>query len=158
MPKVPDRSNESDPRTPGAILRARRETAGLSVDQVADRLYLLCSVIRHLELDNYERIRGETFVRGYLRNYARLLGLSPDKLLSRYDAMSRTRVPSDLLPESRSRRISRGASRLGSLALLLGIGALPITPKREVGVESTVPATGNTHIEAKRTVSDGNHS
>ena len=47
----------------------------LVVEQVADKLHLLQSVVNSLEKDCYDRSRGETFVRGYLRNYARLLGI-----------------------------------------------------------------------------------
>lgn len=73
-------------RGPGVLLRAGRESAGLSIDQVADKLHLLQSVIIALETDSYDRIRGETFVRGYLRNYARLLGISDDEVMTRYNA------------------------------------------------------------------------
>ncbi len=74
--------------TPGVLLRSRREAAGLSIEHVASQLYLLKSVVSHLEADCYDRIRGETYVRGYLRNYARLVGLDADDLLSRYPGRS----------------------------------------------------------------------
>ena len=72
----------TDQRSPGAMLRTARESAGMSVEQVADKLHLLQSVVNSLEKDCYDRIRGETFVRGYLRNYARLLGIDADEVLS----------------------------------------------------------------------------
>mgnify|MGYP001116335732 CR=1 FL=1 len=71
-------------RGPGDVLRAARESAGMSVEQVADKLHLLQSVVSSLEKDCYDRIRGETFVRGYLRNYARLLGVDAEDVLSRH--------------------------------------------------------------------------
>ncbi len=79
------KTKQLDDGTPGSILRRAREAAGLSVDQIAGRLYLLCSIVKNLEADDYQRIRGDTFVRGYLRNYARLLGIPTEPLLARYD-------------------------------------------------------------------------
>ena len=134
--------------TPGAILRHARQVAGLSVDQVAARLYLLCSVVRNLEADNYQKIRGDTFVRGYLRNYSRLLGVPSEPLLVRYDKFHKDRVPPELLPEARSRRIGRDAGRIGSLALLLGIGALPLAGKRDTPEQSPYPNSAPAQVES----------
>lgn len=72
--------------SPGAVLRAARESAGMSVEQVAEKLHLLHSIVQGLEKDCYDRIRSETFVKGYMRNYARLLGISGDDLVGRYNA------------------------------------------------------------------------
>jgi len=75
-----------NPITPGLLLRALREAAGLSVEHVASQLHLLKSVVSSLEADCYDRMRGETYVRGYLRNYARLVGLDSEELLAHYAA------------------------------------------------------------------------
>lgn len=75
-----------NPTTPGLLLRNRREAAGLSIEHVASQLHLLKSVVSSLEADCYDRIRGETYVRGYLRNYARLVGLDGEELLTHYPA------------------------------------------------------------------------
>lgn len=72
--------------SPGALLRSRREAAGLSIEHVASQLHLMKSIVSSLEADCYDRIRGETYVRGYLRNYARLVGLDSEELLAHYPA------------------------------------------------------------------------
>lgn len=99
--------SDNNLESPGQVLKAARQAAGLSVDQVATRLYLLCSVVSYLEGDDYDRIRGDTFARGYLRNYARLLGLSPGPLLQAFDDMRGPTAPVELTPQPRpSRRLS----------------------------------------------------
>ena len=75
--------------TPGLLLRQARQAAGLSVEAVAAHLHLLRSVVNSIEEDSYDRVRGETFLRGYLRNYARLVKLPPDQVLTCYDFRKR---------------------------------------------------------------------
>lgn len=70
------------PSSPGAIVRAAREAASLSVDDVAQQLKLAPRQVLALEADEYDKLPGRTFVRGFLRNYARLLGLDADALLA----------------------------------------------------------------------------
>jgi len=66
---------------PGARLRAAREEAGLSLDQVAQQLKLAPRQVKALEEENFAELPGRTFSRGFMRNYARLLSLDPDVLL-----------------------------------------------------------------------------
>ena len=72
--------------TPGELLRSQRETLGLSVQHVADTLNLTMHFIRSLESDSYDKLPGDVFVRGYIRSYARLVGLDPDQLIEIFDA------------------------------------------------------------------------
>jgi cytoskeleton protein RodZ len=66
----------------GAMLRHARERAGWSVDMVSQQLKLAPRQVRALEADDFAQLPGRTFVRGFMRNYARLLHLDPDALLS----------------------------------------------------------------------------
>lgn len=59
----------------GARLKAAREARGLERKDVAQQLRLDVHVIEALEADDLARLPARTFVRGYLRNYARLVGL-----------------------------------------------------------------------------------
>lgn len=67
---------------PGAQLRAAREAAGLSLDQVAQQLKLAQRQVKALEDENFGELPGRTFSRGFVRNYARLLNLDAQLLLS----------------------------------------------------------------------------
>lgn len=68
---------------PGACLRSAREAAGLSLDQVAQQLKLAPRQVRALEDEDFAQLPGRTFARGFVRNYARLLNLDGDDLLSK---------------------------------------------------------------------------
>lgn len=69
---------------PGAQLKAAREKAKLSEEDVARELRMTVSKVRALEADDYDRLHSDTFIRGYLRTYAKLLGLEPEDLLQAY--------------------------------------------------------------------------
>ena len=70
---------------PGAYLRKAREEAGISIEKVASSLLLHSATVRALEADAYERLPAPTFVRGYFRGYARVLGLPSKPVLEMYD-------------------------------------------------------------------------
>ncbi|UEO00877.1 helix-turn-helix domain-containing protein [Acidiferrobacter thiooxydans] len=72
-------ANGEAPVSPGARLRAARERAGWSVEQVAQRLRLSPSQIVALESGRREDLPPAAYIRGYLRNYAQLLGLDPQE-------------------------------------------------------------------------------
>lgn len=81
-PKLAESSGE---HSPGAHLRQAREAANMSVAEVADALFLHPDKIEALESDAFEPLAAPTFVRGYLRGYARLLGLPSAPILEMYD-------------------------------------------------------------------------
>lgn len=65
----------------GGMLRRARESAGWSIDTVSQQLKLAPRQVRALEEDDYARLPGRTFVRGFLRNYARVLRIDADAVL-----------------------------------------------------------------------------
>ena len=67
-------------------LRAAREAHGWSLRQVAERLHITVAQVKGLEEGDYTALPGAAFARGFLKNYARLLGLDPEPLLRTYDA------------------------------------------------------------------------
>jgi cytoskeleton protein RodZ len=70
------------PATAGARLKAAREAAGLSVDAVARQLKLAPRQVKAIEDDDWPRLPGRTFVRGFARNYARCVQLDPDAVMA----------------------------------------------------------------------------
>lgn len=67
--------------TTGARLRQAREQMGLSQQAVAERLCLKVSTVREIEEDKANPNLASTFLRGYIRSYARLVHISEDELL-----------------------------------------------------------------------------
>ncbi|MHB8166026.1 MAG: RodZ domain-containing protein [Sulfuricella sp.] len=66
----------------GKVLAEARERLGLSVAEVARQLRLSSRQIEALEADDHVSLPGKTFLRGFLRNYAKLLQLDPEPLLA----------------------------------------------------------------------------
>ncbi|AZG72595.1 RodZ domain-containing protein [Shewanella livingstonensis] len=59
--------------TAGAILKAAREAKGISIETVATQLHLRPKIINDLENDIFVNIASTTYVRGYIKNYARVV-------------------------------------------------------------------------------------
>ncbi len=72
--------------TPGELLRQGREASGLSLQEDATKLHLHQRIVEALEHDDEAQLPTPIYVRGYLRNYARLLGLDSEAVLAAYDA------------------------------------------------------------------------
>jgi len=66
----------------GARLTAERRSLGLSLGDIARQLKLSVRQVEALERDDYASFAGPVFVRGFLRNYAKLLGLDPEALIA----------------------------------------------------------------------------
>ncbi len=69
---------------PGPKLALARQDLGLTHEDVAKRLHLAERQIAALEADDYDSLPGPTYVRGYLRSYAELVGLSSGPILEAY--------------------------------------------------------------------------
>ncbi|MFN3017383.1 cytoskeleton protein RodZ [Vibrio coralliilyticus] len=69
----------------GTILKQKREELGLTQQQVADRLRLRRSIIENIELNQFESEQVATFTRGYLRSYARVVGIKESVVLCALD-------------------------------------------------------------------------
>ncbi len=64
--------------SPGAMLRVARESAGLSIGDVATRLRMGVRQVDALERADYSALPTGTFLRGMVRNYAKLVHVDAD--------------------------------------------------------------------------------
>lgn len=71
---------------PGEQLKKGRERMQLSTREVSEQLNLKHSFVQMIEDDNYSALPGATFVRGYLRAYAKLVGVDAESLVDTYNA------------------------------------------------------------------------
>ncbi|TRW50325.1 DUF4115 domain-containing protein [Aliidiomarina halalkaliphila] len=83
----------SPPVSPGELLRDAREQAGLSVSQIADRLRLRRTQIEELEANEFSKYVGGTYIRGYLRSYAKLVNLDEATVISAYQTFLGEEAP-----------------------------------------------------------------
>ncbi|AOV13462.1 MULTISPECIES: cytoskeleton protein RodZ [Klebsiella] len=73
--------DHQEANTTGARLRNAREQLGLSQQAVAERLCLKVSTVRDIEDDKAPADLASTFLRGYIRSYARLVHIPEEELL-----------------------------------------------------------------------------
>ena len=85
----------------GERLKHAREAAGMSIDDVAARLHMPARVVRSLEAEDWSRLGAPVFVRGQVRSYSRLVGLTTAPMMAAIDIgpvepshlVSRTHTP-----------------------------------------------------------------
>lgn len=70
---------------PGEQLKKARERMQLDTREVSEQLNLKHSFVQMIEEDNYSALPGATFVRGYLRAYAKLVGIDAEALVDTYN-------------------------------------------------------------------------
>lgn len=66
---------------PGELLRKAREAKGLTQNEVAKKLNFLPIYIPSLENEDFKPLHSVTFVKGYLRAYARFLGIDANEVM-----------------------------------------------------------------------------
>jgi len=82
--KLEEEIQETPKRGSGSLLAAARKQQNRTVEEIADELNLSATQIRTIELDQSEGLPEPTYVRGYIRSYARLLGLNVEEVLDHY--------------------------------------------------------------------------
>jgi hypothetical protein len=89
-PRPPAASSRSQPRHGWSrdrfceYLRAQRDRASLSIEDIARVTRIPERSIRQLEEGRFEELPADVFVRGFLRSYARVIGVSADDVVRRY--------------------------------------------------------------------------
>ncbi|RON46615.1 RodZ domain-containing protein [Pseudomonas frederiksbergensis] len=75
---------------PGDTLRQARESNGWSLAEVALKLNLTVNSLGNLEAGAFDKLPGHTFARGYIRAYAKLLGMDQTVLVQQFDQSTGT--------------------------------------------------------------------
>ena len=68
----------------GLFLKKRRETQGLSLDQVASLTRIQSKFIEAIEEEEFQKLPEQVFTRGFVRTYARSLGVNEEDALRRF--------------------------------------------------------------------------
>lgn len=123
------------PASVGAELRQAREEAGLNLADVAQRTKVRPGILSSIEADAHDRLPALTYTLGFIKAYARTVGLDPEAVAARYrrESQKGDPVPSfvELEPLEERRLPSRGllvASLAGGLLLIAGLLAWALWP------------------------------
>ncbi|MFI0474596.1 RodZ domain-containing protein [Halomonas sp. HMF6819] len=111
--------------SPGELLSHQREQLGVALSDAARALNLRPAVVEGLERDQYDEIPVAAYRRGYLRAYAKYLGMDEHLVLDAYKAHFGTaEAESKVAPVTTSRPPSRVGAWLFKLVTLLVIAGL----------------------------------
>ncbi|MEX2961389.1 RodZ domain-containing protein [Microbulbifer sp. TYP-18] len=112
--------------SPGSQLRRAREQAGISLPELARCLCMTCDKLEWLERDEYELLPAPIYVRGYIRNASKELGIDPGPVLQAYSGYSAAEQQSRAIVEHvrRGPVVETRKSHLTWLPLLLVAGAI----------------------------------
>ncbi len=138
------------PESFGRYLQRERRMRDVPLERIAQETKINLSMLEALESDRLEALPSPAIVKGFLRAYARVLGLAGDALVLRYESLLES------LPHGRG--AARGAPapktrRLGPLGwilfltLALGVGLhlrdlrRSDAPREEAAPEAEAPAT-----------------
>ena len=134
MNSVDDNAEKAASRTLGQTLAAERERQGLSRSDAAQRLHMSAWQVEALETGDYGKLPKGTFLRGFVRNYAKVLGLGGEPILALLpENAPRDRKPAIVVPTQNIRfdpigdRLQNPYVKAGALAfvaLALGFAAL----------------------------------
>ncbi len=92
----------------GQFLREQREERGMSVEEISRATRVPVSSVERIESDRFDELPGEVFVRGFLKSYARALGVAGDEVLARYTASRRVAWVTPLPLSSANPKPARG--------------------------------------------------
>ncbi|MEW6132400.1 MAG: RodZ domain-containing protein [Pseudomonadota bacterium] len=125
----------------GATLRAAREEKGWTIQDVGIRLRLMARQIEAIEAEDFSRLGQPVFARGFVRNYAKLLGLDPNELL---EQMTRVKLPTvretESVPFTPSQEFWKSPWVLGGIAAVVLAVAIPLGLYWWLTSDAAVPA------------------
>ncbi|MEZ9701992.1 cytoskeleton protein RodZ [Vibrio sp. 10N.261.46.E12] len=114
----------------GTLLKNKRESLGLTQKQISDRLKLRVTLIQQIEENQFESDQVATFMRGYIRSYAKYVNLDEKVVLNAlHHAGDAQHQEQEMLSFSRKTKTEKHNSRIMILtwsifAVIAGISSL----------------------------------
>ena len=141
--------------SPGAMLSEARKALSLSQEFISSKLNLKVSLVEDIENDIFDPSMPVTFNRGYLANYAKLVGVEVEDILASYDALDAATIQrSEMLSFSKETSKQAEHSRVMWLSYLIVAVFVGLTvlwwlqESRQQADDSTViPNTTSAQVE-----------
>lgn len=92
MKSAPPEAIAANRVNPGETLRIAREAKSWSIVEVAAQLNLTPERLGQIEAGAFDKLPGTTFARGYLRTYAKLLGVDQTEIVQEFDLFTGSSV------------------------------------------------------------------
>ncbi len=112
-------AHESISEGPGEILVNARNRLGLSSEKVSQHLHLPFEVVKAIEDNRYDDLPEPTYVKGYIRSYARYVEVDPEPLIRTY--VSHLKPLPQFSVEPQSHRLAKRRTGFGAFFSILGV-------------------------------------
>ncbi len=137
-----------EPQSFGTWLRRQREVREIDLREIADSTKVSMSYLRAFEEDRFDVLPASVFAKGFLRQYARYVGLDPEEVVNFYLAARQPEDEPSLLPRSEPEPPARNylffvlavTAALVLLVWLLSVFGDRARPSAPVSAPVTAPA------------------
>ncbi|BDU50142.1 helix-turn-helix domain-containing protein [Haliovirga abyssi] len=141
----------------GVYLKEAREAKGITIEEIAKETKIQKRYLEALEAEEFEEIPGETYIRGFLKNYSTFVGLDVKEVIQKYEETKKTHV--ELEEEKIVKTIENNKKNfiIGGillLVILIFIILFEISNKKEIKIGKKEVETSN--IISKKVVEKKN--
>ncbi|MCL9775972.1 cytoskeleton protein RodZ [Vibrio methylphosphonaticus] len=153
---------EKDVVLAGTILKQKREALGLTQKQIADRLRLRVAIIQKIESNEFDGELVATFTRGYLRSYAKAVGVEEKEVLGAIDHHGEAQhSEQEMQSFSQKTNKEKHDSRImkltwGIFAVIIGISSVWWLQNQQKDTLSEIADTSEPTVEVAETDSESN--
>lgn len=88
----------------GEILKQTREAQGITLNQVSEATKISTRYLRAIENGEYDAIPGDVYLKGFIRNYANILGLDGEQMVAKFNELRQAHDSMALNQLERERR------------------------------------------------------
>jgi len=157
---ITELSEDMEMVSPGTMLRDARKKLSLSQEHIASKLNFKVGIVINIEEDVFDPLMPVTFNRGYLANYAKLVGVEVEDVLASYDALNAaTTQRSEMLSFSKETFKQAEHSRVMWLsylivAVLIGLTIVWWLQESKQQASELSSATPSTEVELNKVDDD----
>jgi len=85
--------------TLGSYLSSAREAKGIDLHDAAQQTRISINYLRAMEKEDFAKLPGEVFLKGFMKSYARFLGLDETEVMKRYQEMRPVKKVQAVVPD-----------------------------------------------------------
>ncbi len=121
----------------GNYLKEQRLKAGLSIKEISRGTRIRSEYLKALEEEQFSKIPGEVYIKGYINEYLRFLGIDPKEALELYKKARQINMPKEPPLPPPKRKLPVRYLYL-AITLLLVIPAIYLITPREKGIDEKI--------------------
>jgi cytoskeleton protein RodZ len=108
----------------GEIFKQRREALGLDLREISNTLRIKYAYLKALEDGDMETLPAEVYVKGYIHEYAKVLNVDPEPVISSYMQLISQPEPAQGKPDGETTRLKKRKTGYVLIPALLILAAI----------------------------------